>query len=135
MLSEFLAHLFGFACIQKNSRDEWIQGEKAVIGLNGSEGELRSVPCIQNRGCYDAHQQTDERGNQDAHEKGEKKHIDEEKNPLRGDLGGTHMIHCSERFQAALAAASDELVWESGQTCASCSEWYHAKNKKTDEKY
>lgn len=125
MLSEFLAHLFGFACIPKNSRDEWIQGEKAVIGLNGSEGELRSVPCIQNRGCYDAHQQTDERGNQDAHEKGEKKHIDEEKNPLRGDLGGDSYDTLFGALSGRPAAASDELVWEPGQTCASCSEWYH----------
>lgn len=32
---------------------------------------------------------------------------------------------CSEWFQTFSGKVNDELVWELGQTCASCSEWYH----------
>lgn len=44
--------------------------------------------------------------------------------PFEG-LGVTLICPCSEWFQTFSGKVSDELVWELGQTCASCSEWYH----------
>lgn len=44
--------------------------------------------------------------------------------PLRG-WGVTLICPCSEWFQTFLVKVNDELVWELGQTCASCSEWSH----------
>lgn len=44
--------------------------------------------------------------------------------PFEG-VGVTLIRPCSEWFQTFSGKVSDELVWELGQTCASCSEWYH----------
>lgn len=44
--------------------------------------------------------------------------------PFEG-LGVTLIRPCSEWFQTFLVKVNDELVWELGQTCASCSEWSH----------
>lgn len=44
--------------------------------------------------------------------------------PFEG-LGVTLIRPCSEWFKIFLVKINDELVWELGQTCASCSEWSH----------
>lgn len=44
--------------------------------------------------------------------------------PFEG-LGVTLIRPCSEWFKTFSVKVNDELVWELGQTCASCSEWYH----------
>lgn len=44
--------------------------------------------------------------------------------PFEG-VGVTLIRPCSEWFKTFSVKVNDELVWELGQTCASCSEWYH----------
>ena len=44
--------------------------------------------------------------------------------PFEG-LGVTLIRPCSEWFKTFSVKVNDELVWELGQTCASCSEWSH----------
>ncbi len=42
--------------------------------------------------------------------------------PCEG-VGVTLICPCSEWFKTFSVKVNDELVWELGQTCASCSEW------------
>lgn len=44
--------------------------------------------------------------------------------PFEG-LGVILIRPCSEWFKTFSGKVNDELVWELGQTCASCSEWSH----------